>query len=111
MAESITEPGRPEKQSVADNPDGDSIRAATIPSPAAPVPADVQAALAGVEAPPSERLSPHGMRTGFITEAYLAAAPDEAVMAHTRHEDPATLRGYRRRARLAAANPARLLDL
>ena len=59
----------------------------------------------------SERLSPHGLRAGFITEAYLAAAPDEAVMAHTRHLDHSTMRGYRRRARITADNPARLLDL
>jgi len=60
---------------------------------------------------PSERLSPHGLRAGFITEAYLAAAPDEQVMAHTRHTDHSTMRGYRRRARVTADNPARLLDL
>ena len=59
----------------------------------------------------SERLSPHGLRAGFITEAYLAAAPDEQVMAHTRHADLSTMRGYRRRARITADNPARLLDL
>ncbi len=59
----------------------------------------------------SERLSPHGLRAGFITEAYLASAPDEQVMAHTRHQDHSTMRGYRRRARITADNPARLLDL
>ena len=43
-----------------------------------------RAALAGLTVDPSERLSPHGLRAGFITEAYLTAAPDEQVMAHTR---------------------------
>jgi len=61
--------------------------------------------------PAGERLSPHGLRAGFVTEAYLAAAPDDAVMAHTRHQDHATMRGYRRRAQVTSHNPARLLDL
>lgn len=70
-----------------------------------------RAARAGLKVHASERLSPHGLRAGFITEAYLAAAPDEQVMAHTRHQDHSTMRGYRRRARITADNPARLLDL
>ena len=70
-----------------------------------------RARLAGLVVHASERLSPHGLRAGFITEAYLAAAADEAVMAHTRHADHATMRGYRRRARITGENPARLLDL
>jgi len=70
-----------------------------------------RAALAKLTVHASERLSPHGMRAGFITEAYLAAAPDEQVMAHTRHSDLSTMRGYRRRAKITADNPARLLDL
>ena len=70
-----------------------------------------RAAQAKLTVHPSERLSPHGLRAGFITEAYLAAAPDEQVMAHTRHTDLSTMRGYRRRARITADNPARLLDL
>ena len=70
-----------------------------------------RAKLAGLTVHASERLSPHGLRAGFITEAYLAAAPDEQVMAHTRHVDHSTMRGYRRRARPTADNPARLLDL
>ncbi len=70
-----------------------------------------RAALAKLTVHPSERLSPHGLRAGLITEAYLAGAPDEQVAAHTRHGDLATMRGYRRRARITADNPARLLDL
>ena len=59
----------------------------------------------------SERLSPHGLRAGFITEAYLAGALDEQVGAHVRHDDLRSTRGYRRRARITEDNPARLLDL
>jgi integrase len=70
-----------------------------------------RAELAKLTVHPSERLSPHGLRAGLITEAYLAGAPDEQVMAHTRHADLSTMRGYRRRARITADNPARLLDL
>ncbi|WP_158745244.1 site-specific integrase [Acidisphaera sp. L21] len=70
-----------------------------------------RAALAGLTVDPRERLSPHGLRAGFITEAYLAAAPDEQVMAHTRQKDVSTMRGYRRRAKITGENPARLLDL
>ncbi len=70
-----------------------------------------RAKLAKLTVHATERLSPHGLRAGFITEAYLAAAPDEQVMAHTRHVDHSTMRGYRRRARITADNPARLLDL
>ena len=69
------------------------------------------AARAKLTVHPSERLSPHGLRAGLITEAYLAGAPDEQVMQHTRHADLSTMRGYRRRARITADNPARLLDL
>ena len=43
-----------------------------------------RARLAKLTVHASERLSPHGLRAGFITEAYLAAAPDEQVMAPPR---------------------------
>ena len=59
----------------------------------------------------SERLSPHGLRAGFVTEAYLAGARDEQVMDHTRHRDLKTMRGYVRRARLVADSATKLLDL
>ena len=58
----------------------------------------------------TERLSPHGLRAGMITEASLNGALDEQIMPHSRHKD-ATMRGYRRRARIVVDNPARLLDL
>lgn len=70
-----------------------------------------RAALAKLTVHESERLSPHGLRAGLITEAYLAGAPDEQVAAHTRHGDLSTMRGYRRRARITTDNPARLVDL
>ena len=59
----------------------------------------------------SERLSPHGLRAGFITEAYLQGAADEQVQAHVRHADLRSTRGYRRRAKITTDNPARLLKL
>lgn len=56
-------------------------------------------------------LSPHGLRAGFVTEAYRAGARDEQIMAHTRHRDLATMRGYVRRAKLEACSPAGMLGL
>jgi integrase len=70
-----------------------------------------RAAAAGLTVQPSERLSPHGLRAGFITEAYLRGALDEQVMHHARHSDINTTRGYRRRAKLLTDSPAKLLDL
>jgi integrase len=70
-----------------------------------------RAALAKLTVHESERLSPHGLRAGLITEAYLAGAPDEQVAAHTRHGDLGTMRGYRRRARITGDNPVRLVNL
>jgi integrase len=69
-----------------------------------------RAALAKLTVADSERLSPHGMRAGCLSEASLAAVPDEEVMAHTRSADRSTLRRYRQRAKSAADNPARPLD-
>lgn len=59
----------------------------------------------------SERLSPHGLRGGFITEAYLNGALDEQVAHHARQKNLNTRRGYRRRARTVSASPAKLLNL
>lgn len=70
-----------------------------------------RAELAGLAMPEGERLSPHGLRAGFITEAYLNGALDEQVMAHVRQRDINVTRGYRKRAKVVAASPARLLDL
>ena len=70
-----------------------------------------RAALAGLAVPEGERLSPHALRAGFITEAYLNGALDEQVMAHVRQRDINVTRGYRKRVKVLAARPARLLDL
>ena len=58
-----------------------------------------------------ERLSPHGLRAGFITEAYRQGARDEEVMDHTRHRDLRTMRGYVRRAKLLSESPVKKLGL
>ena len=70
-----------------------------------------RAAAAKLSVPAGERLSPHGLRAGFVTEAYMAGARDEQVMDHTRHRDLKTMRGYVRRAKLVTDSATRLLDL
>ena len=70
-----------------------------------------RAAAAKLTVPDAERLSPHGLRAGMITEATLNGALDEQIMPHSRHKDSSSMRGYRRRARIVVDNPARLLDL
>lgn len=70
-----------------------------------------RAAAAGLSGTVQEPVSPHGLRAGFVTQAYKAGASDEAIMAHTRHRDLRTMRGYVRRARLVADSPARKLGL
>lgn len=66
---------------------------------------------AGIEVDPGERLSPHGLRAGFITEAYLNGALDEQAGAHARQKSLDTTRSYRRRAKVLTASPTKLLDL
>ncbi|MBO1074661.1 site-specific integrase [Roseomonas marmotae] len=66
---------------------------------------------AGLVVDERERLSPHGLRAGFITEAYLNGALDEQVMQHARQSDYSTTQGYRRRAKITQDSPARLLNL
>ncbi|MEH3064486.1 MAG: site-specific integrase [Methylobacterium radiotolerans] len=70
-----------------------------------------RAAEAGLVAGPRERISAHGFRAGFITEAYRRGSRDEEIMAHSRHRDLKTMRGYVRRAKLADAHPGRNLGL
>jgi integrase len=70
-----------------------------------------RAAQAGLKVHASERLSPHGLRAGFVTEAYMAGARDEQVMDHTRHRDLKTMRGYVRKAKLVTDSAVKLLDL
>jgi integrase len=70
-----------------------------------------RAGLAGLVLPAGERLSPHGLRAGFITQAYINGARDEQIMDHTRQKDLRTMRGYVRRAKLVTESPAKLLGL
>jgi integrase len=70
-----------------------------------------RATLAGLVLPRDERLSPHGLRAGFITQAYINGARDEQIMDHTRQKDLRTMRGYVRRAKLVTESPAKLLGL
>ncbi|MDO9713461.1 tyrosine-type recombinase/integrase [Paracraurococcus lichenis] len=65
-------------------------------------------ALAGIKPAGLERLPLHGLRAGFITEAYQAGARDEAIMEHSCHRDIRTMRGYVRRAKLVDESPAGL---
>ncbi len=70
-----------------------------------------RATLADLVLPRGERLSPHGLRAGFITQAYINGARDEQIMDHTRQKDLRTMRGYVRRAKLVTDSPAKLLGL
>ncbi|HYZ22265.1 MAG TPA: site-specific integrase, partial [Rhodopila sp.] len=70
-----------------------------------------RAGQAGLTVSAFERLSPHGLRAGFVTAAYQAGVADEAIMAHTRHRDHKTMRRYVRRARLLTESPAKKLGL
>ena len=68
-------------------------------------------AQAGIEGSALEPVTPHGLRAGFVTQAYRRGARDEEIMAHTRHKDLKTMRRYVRRARLMDDSPSRLLGL
>jgi integrase len=67
--------------------------------------------MAGLTPEGFDRLSAHALRVGFITEAYAKGVRDEDIMAHTRHRDLRTMRGYVRRAGLVTESPAGMLDL
>jgi integrase len=70
-----------------------------------------RAALAGLAVAISERLSPHGLRAGFITQAHLNGASEEAIMAQARHRDWRTTRRYIRQAKVVTETPAKRLGL
>jgi site-specific recombinase XerD len=70
-----------------------------------------RAALAGLAVAMSERLSPHGLRAGFITQAHLNGASEEAIMAQARHRDWRTTRRYIRQAKVVTETPAKRLGL
>jgi hypothetical protein len=67
--------------------------------------------LAALVLPAGERLSPHGLRAGFITQAEIKGARGEQIMDHTRQKDLETMRCYMRRAKLVTDSPAELLGL
>ena len=71
----------------------------------------LNAAQAGLRGTLREPVSPHGLRAGFVTEAYRRGVPDEEIMGHTRHRDLATMRSYVRRGKLSSASPAGKLGL
>ncbi len=68
-----------------------------------------RSAAAGLTATGIERLSPHDLRAGFVTEAYRAGARNQEIMAHARHKDLKSMRSYVRRAKLVSDSPARKL--
>jgi integrase len=70
-----------------------------------------RAALAGLDVADSERLSPHGLRAGFITQAHLNGASEDAIMAQARHRDWRTTRRYIRQAKVVTETPAKRLGL
>jgi integrase len=70
-----------------------------------------RAAAAGIEGTLLEPITPHGMRSGFITTAYRNGVPDEEIMGHTRHRSLTTMRGYIRRGKLGKESPAGKLGL
>ena len=70
-----------------------------------------RAAAAKLTVAETERLSPHGLRAGLITEASQNRALDEQIIPHLRQKDIRTMRGYRRPVRIVVDNPAGLLDL
>ncbi len=52
------------------------------------------------------RLTPHGLRSGFITEAYLGGVREEEIRRHVRHRDPRSTRGYIELLDLVVDSPA-----
>ena len=66
---------------------------------------------AGIEGTALAPISPHGLRAGFVTQAYKAGLRDEEIMQHSRHRDLRTMRRYVRRARLLEDSPAKRLEL
>ncbi|WP_338929165.1 tyrosine-type recombinase/integrase (plasmid) [Roseomonas mucosa] len=61
---------------------------------------------AGLPVDGLKRLTAHGLRAGFITEAYDRGLRDRDIMGHSRHKDVKTMHGYVRLARLLTDSPA-----
>jgi integrase len=68
-------------------------------------------AAAGLSVGTLARLSPHGLRAGCATQAYLNGADDDSIMRHLRHKSLLTTRGYVRRAQLMTESPSKKLGL
>ncbi|MDO9712489.1 tyrosine-type recombinase/integrase [Paracraurococcus lichenis] len=66
---------------------------------------------AGIEGTALEPIAPHGLRAGFVTQAYQAGLRDEEIMEHSRHRDLKTMRRYVRRAKLMQESPTKRLGL
>jgi integrase len=58
------------------------------------------AARVGLKGSLQEPISPNGLRSGFVTSAYRRGIPEERIMAQAGHTSLATMRKYRRRAKL-----------
>ena len=69
------------------------------------------AGAAGIKVPAGERLSPHGLRAGMITEAIKRGVKAEQVQPHSRHKRLGSLQEYIRASRLEFDSPAHFLDL
>jgi len=61
---------------------------------------------AGLPVTGPKRITAHGLRAGFITEAYDRGLRDRDIMQHSRHRDLKTMHGYVRLARLLTDSPA-----
>ena len=70
-----------------------------------------RAAQADLPVEGQDRLTAHGLRAGFITEAYDKGVRDEDIMRHSRHRDLKTMRGYVRRAQVLSESPAGRIGL
>lgn len=63
------------------------------------------AARVGLEGSRREPISPNGLRSGFVTSAYRRGIPEDRIMAQAGHASLATMRKYRRRAKLDRLQP------
>ncbi len=70
-----------------------------------------RAEIAGIEASAAGRLSPHGLRSGFITEAHHLGVREAEIQRHVRHRDPRTTRGYIELLELVSDTPAGKIGL
>lgn len=61
---------------------------------------------AGLPVDGVNRMTAHGLRAGFITEAYDRGLRDRDIMQHSRHRDVKTMHSYVRLARLLTDSPA-----